>query len=75
MYAYKEFMINGACPYCGRDFSAITHQIDFTFIHRCSDCSRGLTIATTKALMAIIEPGTQSSLSVSIDKLTRDCCG
>lgn len=75
MYAYKEFIIHGLCPYCNRDFTTITSNLDKSIIHRCGDCLRGLTILPTSTMKAYIEAGTASQGFGDITPLGRDCCG
>lgn len=74
MYAHREYLIHGDCPYCGRSFNQIVNDREVKFIHRCSDCSRGLTIVTTKDLLAIVEPSLPVQKIYRVDALTKDCC-
>lgn len=74
MYAYKEYLVHGDCPYCGRDFSVIRNDKEGNFIHRCGDCSRGLTVVTTRDLLAIVEPSLPVQKIFAVDPLTKDCC-
>lgn len=74
MYAYKEYLISGECPYCKRDFHTIAGQKEVNFVHHCSDCGRGLTVVTTKDLLAIVEPSLPCQKIFAVDPLTKDCC-
>jgi hypothetical protein len=73
MFAYKEYLLIASCPYCGKDFSTVIGNANEKFIHRCRDCSRGLTVIAAWPI-AIVEPGTQKSVTVSLEALTKDCC-
>lgn len=75
MFAYKEFLVNAYCPYCEREFSTIIGQLQNSFMHRCSDCSRGLTILPLPTMQAFVEVGTSKQLIVDIISLNRECCG
>lgn len=74
MYAYKEYLIQGDCPYCGKNFHSVQSQKEGKFIYRCSNCKRGLTVVTTKDLLAIVEPSLPVQKIYAVDPLTKDCC-
>ena len=75
MYAYKEYLMNGNCPYCKRDLSIYLNNLDNNFKHNCVDCEGSLTIVPNRALFAEIYGPSDSRVIGEVSPIGKDCCG
>lgn len=75
MYAYKEYLVNGHCPYCNRDLSIHINNLKLKVIHECVDCMSRLTILPTNALYAEIFDECKRRVIGDVSPVGRDCCG
>jgi len=74
MYAYKEYLLTGICPFCKNAINYIINSIDEDFILTCS-CKSRLRITPIKlSNIFIIEKGTKYQTVGAIFLKTRDCC-
>lgn len=75
MYAYKQFLVAGICPFCGRDLSIHIGNIDNKVKHVCVDCQHSLTIVPNRAMFAEIF-GPESKRGIGdILPSGAHCCG
>lgn len=75
MYAYKEYLINGHCPFCDRDLSLHISSLDGKFKHVCVDCQRSLTIVPNLAMFAEILDDQNGRAIADVMPVGKDCCG
>lgn len=75
MFAYREYLVNGHCPFCRRDLSIVIKDLDTKVIHKCVDCASSLKIVPNKLMFAdIFDQNDRMSLADTIP-IGKDCCG
>jgi hypothetical protein len=75
MYAYKEYLINGCCPFCERDLTIHITDLDSKVKHRCVDCQSVLTIVPNRAMYAEIFDMSKRRKLADVMLTGKDCCG
>lgn len=75
MYAQKEFLISGHCPYCSRDLSIHIDNLERKVIHNCVDCFSSLTIVPNHAMYAEIYDINMRRQLADVLPIGGECCG
>lgn len=75
MYAYKEYLLNGHCPFCNRDLSINIGDLERKIAHSCVDCFSSLTIIPNRAMYAEIFDVAMRRGLADIIPIGKDCCG
>lgn len=75
MYAYREYLLRGHCPYCDRDLALHIEELTAKIEYTCVDCLCKLTIIPNNRLYAEIFDAEKRRSIGDIAQTGGDCCG